>query len=205
MSLYNYIIVAPDGTPTGHKSLSQPLASPVTKAQAAKSGKPYVVEAVEVRPIFDDEFERLEGPSYDLTATPAKIVYAVVSRGRPLADLQALAKRRAVEEFDRRASAISGDYSATEKETWALQLTEAKARLADPAALAPLLDGLVMTGETVDQLAAAVVAKAQAMQAAVAPLIAKRRALFTQIDTMDEAAIRAFLPAVATAWDAVVA
>lgn len=78
----------------------------------------------------------------------------------------------------RRLALIGAPYSPEERETWSQQVTEAKAIQADANADAPLLTLLAAAdGITVADMAATVLAKAEAFAAAAGAVLAAQRAL----------------------------
>lgn len=81
-------------------------------------------------------------------------------------------------EAARRLDAIGAPYSPQERETWATQVTEAKAVLADANASTPLLNALAAAdGTDVAAFAAKVLAKEAAFAAAAGAILAAQRML----------------------------
>lgn len=80
-------------------------------------------------------------------------------------------------EGSRRLNLLSGLYPPAERETWATQEREARAWLLDNRTLTPMLDGIMIPGEAKAALVASVIAKADALKAASAPIIGAQRAL----------------------------
>lgn len=81
-------------------------------------------------------------------------------------------------EAARRLDAIGAPYSPQERETWATQVTEAKAVLADANALTPLLTALAAAdGTDVATFAAKVLAKEAAFATAAGAILAAQRTL----------------------------
>jgi len=85
--------------------------------------------------------------------------------------------------FDAAMNTLIGSYPEREISSWPQQEKEARAYLADPAAVTPLLDALsTARGVTKDALAQKIVAKADAFAAAAGALIGKRQALEDKIN-----------------------
>lgn len=88
--------------------------------------------------------------------------------------------------YEAEFAAIKAQYPDAERESWPIQLAEAESLAADPAALTPFLDALLVArgfGETKAELAAKVQEKNQAYSAMSATLTGKRHALERQIYT----------------------
>lgn len=117
-----------------------------------------------------------------------------------LAEARRAAKEMAAGEFERRAAAVAAGYGAVERSTWERQLEEARAVSADASAAAPLLEAIAVAGETTADVAAKVMAKAQAMTLAAAPLMKIKRTLFDAIDGASLAALAGY--DAAAAWEA---
>lgn len=82
------------------------------------------------------------------------------------------------EERDRRMVAMAAGYTDSERETWPVQVEEAKAVLADANAQTPLLTALAAArGETVPDFAAHVLTLASRFAASTGAIMARARAL----------------------------
>jgi hypothetical protein len=82
-------------------------------------------------------------------------------------------------------AAITAGYPESEIKSWDKQEAEARAYTADPASPSPLLTALAAArGLMVDELAARVIAKADAFAAAAGAIIGKRQALEEQINAI---------------------
>jgi hypothetical protein len=87
-------------------------------------------------------------------------------------------RRLVTEERDRRMAALAAGYTASERETWPVQVEEAKAVLADPNAPTPLLTALAaVRGQDVPTLANHVLTLAAQFSAGTGAIMAKARAL----------------------------
>ena len=81
-------------------------------------------------------------------------------------------------ERDRRMEALAAGYTASERETWPVQVEEAKAVLADPSAPTPLLTALAAArGQSVEDFANHVLTLAAQFSAGTGAIMAKARAL----------------------------
>jgi len=93
--------------------------------------------------------------------------------------------------LDAKLESFFNQFSTAEKETWNLQLTEAKDFTADETATTPILSVLAgARGITVAELAAKVLAKATSYQQTVATMIAEKQVIESQVqDAVDDAAL----------------
>jgi hypothetical protein len=86
---------------------------------------------------------------------------------------------------DNALAVLSAEYPETEVTSWSQQIKEAEALQADPAAPAPLLDGIAAArGMTTADLATKVMEKATQFTAASGPLFGKRQAIEDKIKTI---------------------
>lgn len=86
-------------------------------------------------------------------------------------------------ECDRRIASIRSTYPETEVLSWYRQETEARALVADSAAVTPLVDGIAAArGQTREQLAALIIAKADSFASLTAPIFGRRQVLEKQIE-----------------------
>jgi hypothetical protein len=84
-------------------------------------------------------------------------------------------------ECARRLDLLGAGYTRQERETWATQVREAGLLVEDPAAAAPMLRGLAgVAGVPVPALAAAVLQKAAAFEAAAGAILGAKKALLAQ-------------------------
>lgn len=123
---------------------------------------------------------------------------ALAERSHPLHGVTDLAQVRKIvsdlvsAEAERRLPSTVPGYGPAERDTWLPQLTEARAVLADPQAMAPLLDGILLPGEDRAALAAGIIAKAEAYAAAVAPVLAAKRKHLAAIWAADIETLRTY-------------
>ncbi len=131
----------------------------------------------------------------------------IAERAHPLhgitddATARLVAKQQVSVEAEGRMAAITAMYAPTEQKTWERQYEEALAVTADPAALTPFLDVIVRPGETTADVAASVLANADALKMAAAPYVRVRRILHQQIDGLNAAALHTFVTNIQTEWD----
>lgn len=106
-------------------------------------------------------------------------VYAAILSGQTEPSAQPVYTQAMVRaEGARRLALIAAPYSPEERETWSQQVTEAKAIQADANADAPLLTLLAAADSVpVSDMAATVLAKAEAFSAAAGAILAAQRTL----------------------------
>lgn len=160
----------------------------------APTGKGEVIEIGEGGGYFDQSRvvwdEREDGP------VPAAMLVEIEAANAPsLADLKAAKKIEVNKECDLRMNALVASYPAQEVATFAKQETEARAFLANSAASTPLIDALAANrGVPKAELAARIVAKADAFAAYAGRVIGYRQKLEDQIDAATEATLGAIDP-----------
>lgn len=92
-------------------------------------------------------------------------------------------------ERDQRMQALASTYTQTERETWHVQVTEARAVLVDPAAPAPLLTPLAQArGITITEMAQRVITLSDQFAAATGAIMARAAQLIAMdpIPTSEE-------------------
>ncbi len=130
-------------------------------------------------PTFDKGyFARWDGANWQIEAEPA-----IAQEEDP-----SLVSEQAIRfEAARRISALSIDYMPQERETWPLQLIEAKSVIADANALAPLLSAIGFArGLSVVDTAQLVLAKAQQLATDSGAILAAQAVLLAQEPLPDD-------------------
>lgn len=102
-----------------------------------------------------------------------------------IADLKAAQRANILADCEHAIAAIRAGYPESEVLSWAKQETEARALVADAGAATPLLDALALArGIDKAELAARVIAKADAFAAISGALIGKRQRLEDELDAL---------------------
>lgn len=99
-------------------------------------------------------------------------------------------------EAGRRIAALGAEYTPEERETWPVQVSEAKAIMADAAALAPLLSAIATARVVpIEAMAQVVLTKAQQLAAATGAILAAQAVLLAQEPIPDDYADDKYWPA----------
>lgn len=129
-----------------------------------------------------------------------------VLRSHPLYQVTDLAVAREVmtrlvgQEFERAAGELTTRWTATERDTFGVQLAEAQAWLADETAATPMLDALLLPEEDKATLCQTVTAHAAALKSDLGRLIGAKRAHLAAIWAADLEGLQTY--DVAAGWPA---
>lgn len=147
-----------------------------------------------VAPIPEDDW-----PAYDAMIAKAEVYAGIAAAQKhPLykvADLEqarAIMVKRVVAELENHAAAAFSRWSAHERSSFEQQLAEAEAFVADETASTPLLDAILLPGESKTELVQSIVTHASAFKAAMGALLGAKRAHLSAIYAADIDALNAY-------------
>lgn len=118
-----------------------------------------------------------------------QMVLDAIEAGQPVLDPPALLWSAQDVRFEagRRIHALGSEYTSEERETWPVQVSEAKAIMADATAPAPLLSAIATArGVPIEAMAQVVLTKAQQLAAATGAILAAQAVLLAQEPIPDD-------------------
>ena len=143
-----------------------------------------------------DEYDAIVQPYMDLWEAEKARQEEEASRPPTLAEARATKLAEVMAGYSAAFAPIEAVYPAKERETWAIQLEEARAVLANPEAETPMLSILVSTrgkGETVAAFAAIVMANNAMYRQFAAFITGQQQRMYAEVNALDSpAAITAY-------------